>query len=207
MTDPRDCSYTAAFDALTTMIERMAVGRMPGKLLYGSRSTLIPGDLYVLGFNPGGDPRQESANVAETLAATPELGWTEYTDASWRLRGKLYSPGEQPRQRKIQEFFRRADLDIKVTFFSNVLFVRDIDVQRTRSHESFAQLCQECATVHRFLLGIVKPKIVLCFGVDAFEFVRRMGLQEGRTVMKAPHFARGSNEAFFSVAKELRDAL
>ncbi|HEY9215017.1 MAG TPA: hypothetical protein VIQ29_19465 [Ancylobacter sp.] len=198
-----------AFAQLEMLVQKTNIAGKSGKLLYSSRTTLSPGELYVLGFNPGGDPNVENETVAENIAATPQSGWNEYTHGIWKLRDKVYPAGEQPRQRRIRSFFDVAGYDITAAFCSNVFFMRGIDVQRSVKTTDFSVLANECAFLHRFMLDVVRPRIVVCFGHDAFRWFEKLNLSLRKDVHveQVPHFARGSNEAFFAAAAKLRSLL
>ena len=67
----------------------------PGLMLYSSHETLRPGEVYFLGFNPGGDdstPLQKS--VPDILRRTNNA----YLDHRWAPGGKPYPAGKAPMQ-------------------------------------------------------------------------------------------------------------
>ena len=72
-----------------------------GKVLYSSINTLKKGPVYLLGYNPGGDPAKESMTLAEHVSQSPP-DWNEYVDAEWMPRGIRCPAGQALLQRRVR---------------------------------------------------------------------------------------------------------
>jgi hypothetical protein len=151
---------------------QLGLASLPGKLLYSGISTLSPGELYVLGHNPGGDPLVETTSVADdyaSLAGRPR-GWNEYLDASWRPGGREQSPGGAIMQKRVCNLIASFGLEIRAVCASNLIFVRSRDMETLEGQE---QLAQRCWPIHRFILENVRPRAILSIGGNrVFDFVR-----------------------------------
>lgn len=158
-------------DALSDLIERLkqtGLADFPGKLLYSSLDTLRPGKLYLLGYNPGGDPAEESESVASHLRHMP-AGWNEYVDAEWRPAGIRRRPGSAPRQRRVQWLLAHLGLPVRSVCASNLIFVRS---KSSAGLSDPDRMAEQCWPVHRFILERVRPACILSIGgKDVWEFV------------------------------------
>jgi len=73
----------------------------PGSILYSSHETLKPGDVYLLGFNPGGtggSPIERSINKLLTNTTNA------YLDESWENQNGVWGNGEAPLQKESSGF-------------------------------------------------------------------------------------------------------
>jgi hypothetical protein len=202
------------FDPLVQLVSSTSVAKAPGKLIYSCRMALKQGHYYLVGFNPGGDPLAEDQTVLEHLLATPEGPWSEYTRARWVLNKKLREPGKQNRQTRVQRWAAEVGIDLERTFCTNVLFARGATVHKTRADPRFDQYLRDCASIHGFMIEGVRPKKVLCFGVDAFETFRRIeqsdefvqmtarsSKKDDYKIIRLPHFSlRCSDDDFVEMA-------
>ncbi|HQS10451.1 MAG TPA: hypothetical protein PLK13_16645, partial [Xanthobacteraceae bacterium] len=204
-------SSNEAFSTLERMVRGMRIAMKPGKLLYSSRDSLKRGDLYVLGFNPGGDPNVERENVLEDLLRTPSSQWNEYINGSWRLRSKTYLAGQQPRQLRIRSFFSEIDCNLSKIFCSNLFFFRSKSISSAMLDHNFETLARESAHIHTYMLSTVKPKTIICFGSSTYNWFKRLRLHETPypvQLIQAPHFAaRISEKAFLTRAREINNSI
>jgi hypothetical protein len=78
-----------AYDLLAEL-EAAGLSGMPGKLLYSGLGTLCPGKIYLLGWNPGGNPNAEIDSVRDDYLklAQERSDWNEYLDGSWMSRAR-----------------------------------------------------------------------------------------------------------------------
>ena len=97
-----------------------------GNILYSSVETLRPGAIYLLGLNPGGDPRRLSwQTVRKTLDALPKQVKNEYLDVSWEGR----PPGASKLQRRVRRLAEMLGLDLRAVCAANLIFVRSRDAR------------------------------------------------------------------------------
>lgn len=142
-----------------------------GSVLYNGWNTLRPGRVYLMGLNPGGEPHGHPS-ILESLAATP-AHHCAYTDECWGTPPRLYARGQSPHQRRVCELVELLGQHVAAVFAANAIFVRSV------SGEALSEpykLWAKCWPVHQVFLGIVRPKIVLCLGIErplsAFELLR-----------------------------------
>jgi hypothetical protein len=108
------------------------VKQIPDELLSISRSVFYsgrnafsaPSDLYVLGFNPDGDPvRQRSQTVSwhteKVLNELPDA-WSAYQDESWNVK----PVGTYRMQPRVLHTFNAINRDPRCTPSSNLICVR-----------------------------------------------------------------------------------
>jgi len=137
--------------------------RKSGDIFYSGRSTLMKGDFYLMGLNPGGDPAETNVVIEESLKKwqARQSDWSEYLDESWKAKGKA------PHQMRVHDFCEKLlRQDVRTIFSANILFVRTSkggDLPRKGSEE-YETLLTDCLKVHRRLLSIVRPKIIVCLG-------------------------------------------
>lgn len=146
-----------------------------GKVLYSPARTLVKGDVYLLGSNPGGKrANPESRSIKENLRELPHKQANDFLGESWRnSRGRLLNPGEHYLQRRIQQLFKLLNLNLNETCSSNVIFMRSQDEDGV----SYTRDANDCWEVHRLILKRVMPRVVLVFGCDApFDYLwKRLG--------------------------------
>ena len=142
-----------------------------GKAFYSGRNAFRAGaEIYILGANPGGDPESNSAGTVRSHAdwvtrCAPD-SWSAYRDESWEGR----PPGTHRMQPRILHMLSSLGLDAGNVPASNVAFVRS---RRLATLESdFHDLAEACWPFHAHVLEQVRPRLVLCLGGAAGDFVR-----------------------------------
>ena len=131
-----------------------------GAVLYNGWSTLRRGNVYLMGFNPGGDPATIPQTVIQSLREMKDE-YCSYTDEEWSGENRKYSNRGHPHQRRVQTLVEVMGCDIRHVFAANAIFVR------SRSKDDLAdaiRLWHKCWSVHQLLLSIVQPAVVLCLG-------------------------------------------
>jgi hypothetical protein len=160
------------FDELLGKLEETGLADKSGALLYSSIKTLSPGPLYLLGYNPGGDPEEETKTVRAHLESIRgNLDWNEFISEKWTVRNKIRPPGEAPMQRRVQDLLAGVGLKTKEVSASNLIFVRS---RVSGDLDQANRLAIKCWPVHEFILAQVKPKAVLSIGLAAFDFVIKL---------------------------------
>jgi hypothetical protein len=139
-----------------------------GNVLYSSVDTLRSGRIYLLGLNPGGDSKPLAwQTVGSTLRELPSQCQNQYIDVSWKGR----PAGESKLQRRVRALAEMLNVDLRTICASNLIFVRS-----TGAHNcGYPNLAELCWPVHRRILDIVCPRLVICYGngaVSPYSFLR-----------------------------------
>ena len=130
---------------------------LSGEVLYSAASTLRPGEVYLLGHNPGGDARNPNLpTVGGSLDELPTKTINSYLDTLWGGRWE----GQAPLQRRVIWLLERLGLDPREVAASNLIFPRSRDAAGSEFHK-FATMCWP---VHEQILGIVRPQLVIVYG-------------------------------------------
>ena len=135
-----------------------------GSVLYsGTDAFESQSDIYVLGVNPGGDPKNpEESLIGEHIAKTlnkPD-NWSEYRDESWL--GK--PPGTMSLQKRILHLFKQLCLDAGEVPASNLIFTRS--QRRATLEGNFSELVQSCWPLHEAVIKKLDVRVVVCLGQD-----------------------------------------
>ena len=152
-------------------LEDIGFSEEPGSILYSGNETLVEGDFYFLGENPGGNTNLSVANdtVMNQLKRTDKT-FNEYFQGIWKQRNPSPSPpGGATLQLRIKILFSRLGINLRKTCSSNLNFVRSPVLSELHLNEKMAQ--EKCWEIHQIILSIVKPKIVIVFGDSARDFI------------------------------------
>lgn len=143
-----------------------------GKVFYSGRDAFSARSaLYVLGVNPGGAPTthdtetigSHTADVLNSFAAD----WSAYRDESWEGA----APGTYGMAPRVLHLFAELGISPGSVPCSNLVFVRSSregDIKKEMS--SLADLCWP---FHAYAIATLQPKVVLCFGKTAGNYVRQ----------------------------------
>jgi hypothetical protein len=146
-----------------------------GRILYSSVETLQPGDLYLIGLNPGADPDGlDFRNIEESLDQLPNQQKNTYLDDAWDS-GSL--PGSDKLQRRVAWLLEALGFEPRRVCASNLIFARSRD-ERSARYPEYADVCWP---VHERILKIVQPRAILCFG-KPFDYLVRIARVEPRTI-------------------------
>lgn len=152
VTTPQELANFAR-SQLASVLERS------GEVLYSGASTLQPGEVYLLGLNPGGspdDPRLAKLTIGASIAELPTKTHNSYLDTTWVGRAFL--------KRRVKWLLPALGLNARDVAASNVSFVRSPDKKTAQ----IAHLGDLCWPVHERILDIVRPRLVLTYGDDAY---------------------------------------
>ncbi len=160
-----------------------------GKVLYSAASTLTQGGIYLLGFNPGGDPEHpDSRSIGENLHALPGKKTNDYLDESWaRPVGDPFRPGRHPLQRNLRSLFNSLGQDLRSVCASNLIFVRSKKAVETQYSE-YAGLCWP---IHEMILDTVQPSTIIAFGNSEWSPYSYLCEQLGQGAAQATPFPSG----------------
>ena len=134
---------------------------LSGEVLYSAASTLRPGEVYLLGHNPGGDDKDPTLpTVGRSLDELPTKTWNSYTDTSWNG----YEVGEAPLQLRVKCLLERLEQRPNEVAASNLIFPRSRDA----ASSSFLDLSKTCWRVHEQILSIVNPRLIIAYGNSTY---------------------------------------
>lgn len=128
----------------------------PGKVLYSSHETLCEGDIYLIGYNPGGS---EGRPISESILNMLNSESNAYIDEDWSNGSGDYEKGQAILQKRVALLIAELGYDLKTICASNLIFAQSVNVTGVSS-----TLADVCWPVHEAIIGIVKPKVVLVFG-------------------------------------------
>jgi hypothetical protein len=165
-----------------------------GDVLYNGWDTLCPSNdgLYIMGFNPGGDPAKIDESILQSLEKL-EDNYCSYEDACWRkscpndCRNENHF-GQSLHQNRVKQLAKVFDYEIGEVFAANAIFIRS----KTQGHlRESLDLFKKCWLIHKRFLSIVKPRIILCLGnkedMSAFALLREMLAIEPNQVRRCGH--------------------
>lgn len=138
---------------------------LSGQVLYSGASTLQPGDAYLLGLNPGGDPSNRAMmtirqSLDDLVSHDPvRREWNSYLDARWK--------GRQTLKNRIAWLLRNLGLEPRTVAASNLVFPRSRD-EKTCQYDRFADACWD---VHERVLSVVQPRLILTYGGTPYRFL------------------------------------
>jgi len=128
-----------------------------GNILYSSASTLRPGSVYLIGYNPGGDPDCIKTTIQETLNGLPGKTENGYIDESWG--GK--EAGKNILQCRVRYLLEDiCGLKTEEVCASNLIFKRSEDAKSIK----FKECADICWPVHERIIQIVSPSLIIAFG-------------------------------------------
>ena len=160
------------------MIENIAAHIDPrlreisGKVFYSGRTAFSgAAPVYVLGGNPGGDPVVKAAATVgahtDFVLSDTSAEWSAYCDESWHGR----PVGDAQLQRRLRHLLSGLDLDPRHVPASNLVFTRSRRVADLGADTD--ALIEMCWPVHDAVLAMLRPRALICFGVDTGERVRK----------------------------------
>lgn len=132
-----------------------------GSILYSGHETIQQGSIYLMGLNPGGTDGPVLSNSIECLL-TRETN--AYLDEDWANGNGVYSIDKKaPLQKRIIWLLESLGHEPRNVMATNLIFIQSRDASGISS-----ALADICWPVHKALLGIVKPKLILAFGNSGF---------------------------------------
>lgn len=148
----------------------------PGSIIYSSHETLMPGTVYLMGFNPGGVGGFPLRKSIESMLSNHE---NAYIDELWDNKRGPLNRGEAFLQKQIRWLLHALGLNTREVCASNLIFF-----QSKEAKDIDYKLADRCWPIHEAILNIVKPKLILVFGnsiVSPYAFIHDMyGGQEDR---------------------------
>jgi hypothetical protein len=177
---------------LTSFVEDARVTLAPvlgraGGILYSAAKTLRPGQLYIMGLNPGGNPENSQPhNIGKSLDQLPQRTCNAYIDEAWDSRARQLEKGQAPLQRRIAFLAQSFGCALEDVCATNLIFMqtrsaRDLDFNRD---------AERCWPVHEMMLAMVRPKLILAFGnsaISPYGYLRKMHSSASETKIPAGH--------------------
>lgn len=145
---------------------------MSGKAFHSGRLAFsAPRDLYILGFNPGGDPEDRSETVASNIEQVRQEaeGWCAFLDQEWNPGGK-HTRGKARMQLEMQELAACLGLDLRGIPASDVIFARSRQAHHLDDPSGLMDLCWP---FHQAVIEGLGIGVVLCLYEGAAKFVRK----------------------------------
>lgn len=146
---------------------------LSGKVFYSGRNAFSePCNLYMLGVNPGGSPDTHATETVEShtysVIHTLPDDWSAYRDESW----KGATPKTLGMAPRVLHLLRELDFSPGAVPASNLVFVRS----RRESHippKEMRAMADACWSFHDHAISLLRPRVVLCFGQTAGNYVRQ----------------------------------
>lgn len=135
-----------------------------GTVLYSGVQTLVPGNLYILGVNPGGGPGVfEGYTIRPSLQELPEWRGNRYLQAWGR-----WAPTQHPLQRHLRWLIEKGiGCDLTGVCASNLIFVTSRN-ERAAGYPEFARICWP---IHERILQIVQPRLLIVYGKVSLQWL------------------------------------
>ena len=148
----------------------------PGSILYSGHETLKSGDVYLLGFNPGGAGGKSLKASIDSMLSNES---NAYLDESWENLSGSWGNGEAPLQKRICWVLASLELNPREVCASNLIFIQS----RRASDISYSLLAELCWPIHEAIISVVQPKLIIAFGnsnVSAYGYLHAMlgGIEE-----------------------------
>ena len=138
-----------------------------GGILNSSGTTLRKGDFYILGVNPGGEDAPPT--VGESIDNIFTSKENSYLDQDWSSEKRNFGIGDHPLQKNLKYLFDYLKYDLRNICSSNLIFVRT----KTERQCDF-NLTEICWNVHRLIIDIIKPSIILTFGKRPYTHIKKL---------------------------------
>ena len=143
-----------------------------GKVFYSGRDAFSARSaLYVLGVNPGGAPTNHNTETVgihtQGVLNTFANNWSAYRDESWEGA----APGTNGMAPRVLHLFDKLGVNPGSVPCSNLVFVRSS--REGDLKKELPSLAELCWPFHAYAIETLQPRVVLCFGKTAGNFIRR----------------------------------
>ena len=163
-----------------------------GEVIYSSHNTIKKGDIYLLGLNPGGEG---FIMIDEHLSNLLTKETNSYLDEEWENGITKWKKGEAPLQKRVCYLLEALGYNVRDICASNLIFVTS-----RNSDEINYGLAGYCWRFHEYLIELIQPKLILCFGissVSSYSFLKV--LFEGEELTYDSHHGDWKCKAFNTV--------
>lgn len=143
-----------------------------GKVFYSGRNAFSSRSaLYVLRVNPGGAPTAHDTETVgshtQEVLSTYAADWSAYRDESWEGA----EPGTYGMAPRVLHLFAELGFSPGSVPCSNLVFVRSSREGDLKNEIS--SLADLCWPFHAYAIEALQPKVVLCFGKTAGNYMRQ----------------------------------
>lgn len=126
-----------------------------GCIFYSSHETLCKGDIYIMGYNPGG---RGGPNILKSIDEMLTNTENAYIDGDWE-NGNGQFKGNAPLQKRIKYVVELMGYNLSEVCASNLIFVQSQDAKKVD-----VKLADICWPVHKAIIELIRPKLILVFG-------------------------------------------
>lgn len=172
-----------------------------GSVLYSSPDTLKPGQFYFLAFNPGGEPTNDPKETIKAQTENLKEGHNAFLHEDWSTDKRRYDRGKAPHQKNVQALAQLLGVDIQDMFSTELIFLRS----RRADGVDYAALSKKCWPVHQWMLGVVKPSIIVsngnAHGKSAYAYVLNAFRNEGLSVNELSPAPSGHGRFWLKAAR------
>ena len=142
-----------------------------GRFLYSDISTLKYGKYYLLGHNPGGNPKDYPICLKDEIRQ-----WFAKNDNAYDEKWERNPKGQAPLQIHVKTLLNAIGANLHDVCASNLYFARSRKAQSLEVYNDFS--------VHQAVLEIVKPDIIIAFHNAGGRSTYNLLLQEYMTKLK-----------------------
>jgi hypothetical protein len=135
------------------IIEENNINEWRGGITDSANTTLIKGDVYFMGFNPGYAHKDDdiAALISDDIHKLYSQIESEFLKNEWASNF----------QERVKFLFKSLDVEVENTFFTNLIFKQS---SRMNGVNYWAD-AKTCWPVHEYLINeVVKPKVIICMG-------------------------------------------
>lgn len=143
-----------------------------GSIFYSGVQALQEGPFYLMGWNPGGDPKKTDTTIAKSLNRWLDYppNWSEYTHERWKtpaepiqVEGPLDLKEMTQHQRNVVYFCHTVlKQDVRRVFSANAVSLRTPKGEQLPKDVAMGKWWE----LHRLLMSHVRPKVLICLGHD-----------------------------------------
>ncbi len=127
-----------------------------GEVIYSSHETLKKGDIYLMGYNPGG---AGFITIEDHIDLMLSRTTNSYLDESWTNGITTWGKGQAPLQKRIVWLLEQLEKDPRDVCASNLIFQTSKDAGGVPF-----SLAKMCWPVHEAVIEIVQPRLLIVFG-------------------------------------------
>lgn len=163
--------------------------RTPGSVLYTPLSNVKPAAVYIMGLNPGGDPKDCPTAIIDNIA--PPEGQSGYTHECWKKHcrepqpcshlenGRIRPEAEVKHQRHMRQIAQALEIPLIQLVCCNAIFAKSESLTKLKPQTGLNAMAwwSSCWPVHQYLLRKVRPRAIITLGygeqTSAFGLLRR----------------------------------
>ena len=173
----------------------------------GRTAFASPSEIYIIGYHPGGDPKQFPHQIGNRLDRVRNHkdaeDWSSYLDDRWDGKPE----GSTPMQKRMKHLFhgQRLGLDLHTVPASHLIF-RCWDAANEPAAAVKREWAEECWPFHQAVINRLDVKIVVCLGSYARYWVLKDEREKtGVELEPFDVFEENSRRAWRSYAYQARD--